>query len=110
MLLRDAEEDVLCVLELFPAVYCFPGGHSYSPGHIPGRQVVVLDDAVQRRGRKNIEAIVPAGPGRLGGIALVPVAALKQIADLQKGQLVQGLGDQAALADDFPGFQKLRRP
>ena len=70
----------------------------------------MLDDAVQRRGRKNIEAIVPAGPGRFGGIALVPAAALKQIADLQKGQLVQGLGDQAALADDFPGFQKLRRP
>ena len=87
------------------------GPHAASAGHGLGSGVVVPDDGKDFPGVQNREGVIPAGPGGLRGIALVPAAFPEQIAHFQDALPRDGravLPGQAALADHFAGQAAFR--
>ena len=80
------------------------GGHAVAERDALGGEVGVADDGADLRGAEGGEGIVLAGSGGLGGVAMVPVGAFEEVADLQDFLSFPGLHGQAALANHLSGL------
>ena len=85
-------------------------GHTVALGHPDRGQVVRLDDGADLLRPQHPKGVVPAGPGGLAGVALVPEALFQQVAHLQHRLALAVLPGEPRLAHHLPCGAQHHRP